>query len=84
MNNYYLDCTMILRINILTTATLWGKYIECKLLSQVHKFLNLVPYLARTLTWPVPAPVARGHHRPLSTATCPIRGLCDPAMMNLE
>ena len=31
---------MILRTNILTTATLRDKYREYKLLSQLHKFLN--------------------------------------------
>ena len=32
---------MILHINILTTATLWDKYRECKLPSQLQKFLNI-------------------------------------------
>ena len=44
----------------------------------------LVPRLARAVTWPVPAPVARGHHGPLNTSTCPIRGIRDPARMTME
>ena len=44
----------------------------------------LVPRLARAVTWLVPAPVARGHHGPLNTATCPIRVLRNPAMMKME
>ena len=31
---------------------------------------NLVPRLARAVTWPVPAPVVQGHHGPSNTATC--------------
>ena len=37
---------------------------------------NSIPYmvlrLARAVTWPVPAPVARGQHGPSNTATCPV------------
>ena len=33
---------------------------------------TLVPRLARVVTWPVPAPVAWGHHGPSNTATCPV------------
>ena len=44
----------------------------------------LVPRLARAVTWPVPAPVAQGHHGLLHTTTCPIRGLRDAAMMKME
>ena len=32
----------------------------------------------------VPAPVARGCHGPLNNATCPIRGLRNPATMKME
>ena len=45
---------------------------------------SMVPRLARAVTWPVPAPVAQGHHRPSNTATCPSRGLYDPEMMAME
>ena len=34
--------------------------------------ITMVPRLARAVTWPVPAPVARGHHGPWNTATCPV------------
>ena len=45
---------------------------------------TMVPHLARAVTWPVPAPVARGHQGPLNTATCFIRGLRYPATMTVE
>ena len=32
----------------------------------------LVPRLERAVTWPLPAPVAWGHHGPSKTATCPV------------
>ena len=50
----------------------------------IETFCTLVPRLALAVTWPVPAPVAQGHHGPLNTATCPIRGLRDPEMMTME
>ena len=44
-----------------------------------HMFLKekrngaiMVPCLARTVTWSVPAPMAWGHHGPFNTAPCPI------------
>ena len=49
-----------------------------------HVIKYLVPRLARAVTWPVPAPVARGHHGPSNTATCPIRWLRYPEMMAME
>ena len=39
--NYYLACTIIFCINILTAATMWGKHKECWILSQVHNFINI-------------------------------------------
>ena len=36
------------------------------------EIVMVVPRLAHAVTWPVPAPVARGHHGPLNTATFPV------------
>ena len=41
-------------------------------LSIVYMQECLVPHLACAVTWPLPAPMAQGHHGPLNTATCPI------------
>ena len=40
-DNYFLICTMILCVNILTTIKIWDKFRECKILSHVHKFNNI-------------------------------------------
>ena len=55
-----------------------------KFLGGVYIIFGLVPRLSRAVIWTVPAPVARGHHGPLNTATCPIRGLSDPSTMTME
>ena len=42
-SNCYLTCTMILRVNLLTTATMWDEYRECKIIPQLYKFNNIWP-----------------------------------------
>ena len=51
--------------------------------NNIQSLQHLVLRLARAVTWTMPAPVARGHHELLNTATCPIRGLYNPAMMTM-
>ena len=41
-------------------------------------------HMGRWFGKPVPALVAQGCHGPLNHATCPIRGLRDPATMTVE
>ena len=39
-NNWYLNCTIILCVNLLTTTKIWDENRKCKLLAQVQKFNN--------------------------------------------
>ena len=81
----FLDTILLVDTNSdIFDALALGGDIGHKFLGVVYTIFGLVTRLARAITWPVPPPVARGHHGLLNTATCPIRGLRDPSTITME